>query len=113
MSSSHALVLGGPLSGALSMTASGSAISATATVKEVVVYESKPAEFPSRIDADIFVFTSPSCVNSFIDSQGLPQGKVIAIGRTTAEALQNRGIQHPILPPFTTEESLADTVCGL
>ncbi len=90
-----------------------SQISATAVVKEVVVYETKPAEFPSRIDADIYVFTSPSCVNSFIDSQGLPEGKVVAIGRTTAEALQNRGVALPILPPYTTEESLADTVCGL
>jgi uroporphyrinogen-III synthase len=52
-------------------------------------------------------------VNSFIQAQGKPTGKVIAIGRTTAEALQNHGIAQVILPPFTTEESLADTVCGL
>jgi uroporphyrinogen-III synthase len=88
-------------------------IATEAQVKEVVVYETKPAEFPRQIEADIYVFTSPSCVNAFIDAQGLPKGKVIAIGRTTAEALQNRGLTYPILPPYTTEESLADTVCGL
>jgi uroporphyrinogen-III synthase len=88
-------------------------ISTQAIVKEVVVYESQPADFPHQISADIYVFTSPSCVNSFIQAQGKPTGKVIAIGRTTAEALQNQGIAQVILPPFTTEESLADTVCGL
>lgn len=88
-------------------------IATEAQVKEVVVYESQPAEFPRQINADIYVFTSPSCVNAFIDAQGLPKGKIIAIGRTTAEALQNRGVAYPILPPYTTEESLADTVCGL
>lgn len=88
-------------------------ISTQATVKEVIVYETQPAEFPLQISADIYVFTSPSCVNAFIQAQGKPTGKIIAIGRTTAEALQNHGIAQVILPPFTTEESLADTVCGL
>jgi uroporphyrinogen-III synthase len=63
--------------------------------------------------ADILVFTSPSCVQAFAASGAQFSGRCIAIGRTTAEALHACGVQKVIQPPFTTEESLADTVCGL
>lgn len=63
--------------------------------------------------ADVFVFTSPSCVQAFAASGAKFMGRCVAIGRTTAEALNACGVQKVIQPPFTTEESLADTVCGL
>lgn len=88
-------------------------IAEQARINEVIVYETLPAQFDTPIQADVFVFTSPSCVHAFIASQGVPQGKCMAIGRTTADALVHYGVKNPILPPFTTEESLADTVCGL
>lgn len=63
--------------------------------------------------ADILVFTSPSCVKAFADLGALFTAKCVAIGRTTAEALFSYDVRKVIQPPFTTEESLADTICGL
>jgi len=84
-----------------------------AIVIEHPVYQTVSNPGFSAPVADILVFTSPSCVQAFAASGAQFSGRCIAIGRTTAEALHACGVQKVIQPPFTTEESLADTVCGL
>jgi uroporphyrinogen-III synthase len=88
-------------------------IESKALVIEYPVYRtiSNPDFIPPK--ADIYVFTSPSCVHAFASSGGNFGLKVIAIGRSTAEALGMYHVNKVFQPPFTTEESLADLVCGL
>ncbi len=88
-------------------------VESTALVVEHPVYRTvaNPNFFPPK--ANILVFTSPSCVHAFAASGGQFGAKIIAIGRSTADALTACGALKVFEPPFTTEESLADMVCGL
>jgi len=85
----------------------------SAIVLEQPVYRTIPNPGFVPPLADILVFTSPSCVQAFAASGAMFSGKCVAIGRSTSEALQTFGVKRVFQPPFTTEESLADTVCGL
>ncbi|MFN5319468.1 MAG: hydroxymethylbilane synthase [Bacteroidia bacterium] len=82
-------------------------------VQDLMVYETAQNPDFMPVQADIYAFTSPSCVKAFIEKSGIPGGISVAIGRTTAQALEELGVERIIQAPYTTEESLADRVCGL
>ena len=82
-------------------------------VQEVTVYRSVTRKLKEEIKADLFVFTSPSAVSAFSESQEIKGCKCVAIGTTTAEAITKAGGELLEISPFTSLQSLADTVCGL
>ena len=82
-------------------------------VQDLTVYETAQNPDFMPVQADIYAFTSPSCVKAFIEKSGIPKGIAVAIGRTTAQALEQGGVERIMQSPYTTEESLADRVCGL
>ncbi len=82
-------------------------------VQDLMVYETTQNSDFMPVQADIYAFTSPSCVKAFIEKSGIPGGIAVAIGRTTALALEDAGVERITQAPYTTEESLADRVCGL
>jgi uroporphyrinogen-III synthase len=84
-----------------------------AQVADLMVYETAQNPDFMPVQADIYAFTSPSCVKAFIEKSGIPGGIAVAIGRTTAQALEEAGVERIVQSPYTTEESLADRVCGL
>lgn len=64
------------------------------TVEELDVYKTLKAEELVLPEADIYVFTSPSNVDSFAgELHKLNQKKVVAIGPSTAEALTNKNVK--------------------
>jgi len=81
-----------------------------AKVIDVPVYRTLPATLPG-IQADMFVFTSPSAFESYVQQLGLPLGQLFAIGSSTLEAIRNKGLDAAVAA-HTTEQSLADLVCG-
>ncbi len=87
------------------------ALEPLARVIDLPVYRSIPNAM-APVQADIFVFTSPSAFNAYFASNGLPEGQLIAMGRSTREAIKAKGIEAE-MPPMTTEQALADLVCGL
>jgi hydroxymethylbilane synthase len=82
-----------------------------AKVIDLPVYRSIPTVIPA-IHADIFVFTSPSAFEAFVSANGLPSGQLVAMGRATLDAIRAKELGAEI-PPMTSEQSLADLVCGL
>jgi uroporphyrinogen-III synthase len=54
---------------------------------------------------DVYIFSSPSNVNSFLERNKIPQGDIIAWGKSTEEALVNHGIQvrHTLKTSSETE----------
>ena len=82
-------------------------------VHEVTVYRSVSINLQEEIKADLFVFTSPSAVTAFSESQEIKGLKCIAIGKTTAKAIEKAGAEVLSIAPFTTLQALADTVCGI
>ena len=84
-----------------------------AEVHDLPVYRTlENASHPS-IDADIWVLTSPSCVNALKDQIQGTSHLFAAIGSTTADALKQMGVAHIQVAPFTTMKALADLVCGM
>jgi len=67
----------------------------------------------SGFKADIAVFTSPSNVEIAAKFNDLKSLTCVAIGQTTAQALKALGCTTVSIAPFTTEQALADLVCGL
>jgi hydroxymethylbilane synthase len=82
-------------------------------VQDLMVYETAQNPDFMPVQADIYAFTSPSCVKAFIEKSGIPRRLAVAIGSTTARALEQAGVERIVQSPYTTEESLADRVCGL
>ena len=73
--------------------------------EEVHVYRTLSACQPVA-SSDIYVFTSPSNVTSFLTCNSKPEGQVIAWGQTTAKALLEAGIHVAITLSHSTEAAL-------
>lgn len=80
--------------------------------REYVLYKTLPKHFvlPPQ---DLYVFTSPSNVKSFLDvNPPLIKAKVIALGQKTAEELNKNGISS-ILSEDYTPEGIVNTIFSL
>lgn len=84
-----------------------------AYVHNVDVYRTLQNPNYSGFKADIAVFTSPSSVEVAAKFNDLKSLTCVAIGQTTAQALKTLGCNTVNIAPFTTEQALADLVCGL
>jgi uroporphyrinogen-III synthase len=60
--------------------------------------------------SDIYVFTSPLNAIAYSKKYDLTNKKFLAIGETTAQQLTSLGALNVLMSPFTTEESMAQTV---
>lgn len=81
--------------------------------EKVVVYNTKINLNRSIPDADMLVFTSPSNLNAYIETKGIPQKPCIAIGTSTAEALKMKGIKQIHVAHAFDQLALADLAAGL
>ena len=85
-------------------------------VIDVVVYETvKNSEFRiQNSEFDILVFTSPSNVETYLDSNKVAaEQKVIAIGDATANALKKFGVKTNKQPASFDDLGLVQAVFGL
>lgn len=81
------------------------------TASDVIAYNNIAKAQVDKIDADILVFTSPLNAKAYFSKYSLESfQEVIAIGQTTAEALNTLGINHPFISELPSEESLAELV---
>ena len=78
------------------------------------VYDNQPVANPPERRDEVLVFTSPMNAQTYFSSFALlPFQKVVAIGATTAEALQRIGIADVVIAAAANESSLADAVLGI
>jgi uroporphyrinogen-III synthase len=84
-----------------------------ATVYDIPTYRTIEKEIDRTIDADIWVFTSPSSVNALKGQIQRQHPICVAIGQSTANALKNSGIVDVHIAPFTSMQALSDIVCGI
>jgi uroporphyrinogen-III synthase len=81
----------------------------TVTILDLVVYDNVPLRDFEIPQVDILVFTSPLNAQAYFARYALLEGqKVVAIGRTTAQAIADLGISNVITAPTPTEEVLAE-----
>ena len=81
---------------------------------EMVVYDNRPDDCVKVPAARVLVFTSPLNVSAWAAKNTLlPGQQVVAIGKTTAEALREAGVAAPEVAPKPTEEALAERVMEL
>jgi uroporphyrinogen-III synthase len=99
---------------------------AGASVEELVAYRLRPCGDDSRMNRileegkagriDVYVFTSPMSVTSFVYRTGVPPWKffrgckIAAIGGPTAKALADCGLQADIMPEEATFEALLSAI---
>ncbi|MFN6022495.1 MAG: uroporphyrinogen-III synthase [Bacteroidota bacterium] len=74
------------------------------------IYDNLPKSNFDIIPSDIYVFTSPLNVIAYSKKHDLSDKNCIAIGDTTAKQLKNSGALSIMTSPFTTEESMAQTI---
>lgn len=84
-----------------------------ATVHDISVYRTVEKGNNRIVDADIWVFTSPSSVNAMKGQIQKRNPICVAMGQSTATALKNCGILHVHIAPFTSMQALSDSVCGI
>lgn len=78
---------------------------------DLVVYQNEPVRGLARIRAAILVFTSPLNAEAYFAEHRLRPGqKTVAIGRTTASALQQLQVPVDALAEEPSEEGLAAAV---
>ncbi|MGI8891819.1 MAG: hydroxymethylbilane synthase [Bacteroidia bacterium] len=83
-------------------------------VLELNVYETKHIEEIEKRDEDILVFTSPSNVEAYFGKHKLNEAqKVIAIGSSTNEKLNNFNIFDVVIASVPNEIGLTEAVFGL
>jgi hydroxymethylbilane synthase len=89
-------------------------ISEKTKVTELIVYKSIPFQKKTSPEAEVIIFTSPSNVEGFFNSNNLEKvQRVIAIGPVTAEKLRSYGVSDPVLPELPDENGLLEAVFGL
>lgn len=80
-------------------------------VHDLVIYRNAIKRNFSIPDCDYLVFTSPLNATAYFQKYNWkPTQKVIAIGKTTANALKKIGINHLIIANTTSEKGLAEAV---
>lgn len=66
----------------------------TIVVTDAVCYDNQSVRSPNHVRADIYVFTSPLNVRTYLMAHELPVGaRVIAIGPSSAQALASFGVR--------------------
>ena len=89
-------------------------IEAVAQIIHLDVYDNAPIGNPPEIGAEVLVFTSPMNAQAYFSKYHLQSGqKTIAIGQTTAAALQELGISDVRIAAEPTEKALAEAVISL
>lgn len=74
---------------------------------DFVFYDTFPKKEIPKAKEELLVFTSPSNADAYFENHGLiPNQKVVAIGRTTAESLQNAGIIVDAIADEPNEKSI-------
>ncbi len=80
---------------------------------DLVVYDNRPAEAVPTGPFDVLVFTSPLNAQAYFARQPRRAGqRLVAIGRTTAAALQALGMEEVAIAAAPSEEELAEVVLG-
>jgi len=74
------------------------------------IYDNSPKSDFDIAPSDIYVFTSPLNVIAFSKKYNLSDKNCLGIGGTTAEQLRSSGALSILTSPFSTEESMAQTV---
>jgi uroporphyrinogen-III synthase len=74
------------------------------------IYDNSPKSDFDIAPSDLYVFTSPLNVISFAKKYNLSDKNCLGIGETTAERLKSSGALCVLTSPFSTEESMAQTV---
>ncbi len=78
------------------------------------IYDNRPVDDPSHVDAEVLVFTSPLNAQAYLARHKPAESqRVVAIGETTARALREAGIAEVSVSGEASEEALARTVLGL
>ena len=74
------------------------------------IYDNLPKSNFEVAPSDIYVFTSPLNVIAYSKKYDLTDKNCIAIGETTAQQLKYSGALSILTSPFTTEESMAQSI---
>ena len=74
------------------------------------IYDNLPKSDFDIVPSDIYVFTSPLNVIAYSKRHDLSDKNCLAIGETTAKQLKHSGALSILMSPFTTEESMAQTI---
>jgi uroporphyrinogen-III synthase len=74
------------------------------------IYDNSPKSEFDIAPSDIYVFTSPLNVIAFSKKYNLSDKNCLGIGGSTAEQLRSSGALTILTSPFSTEESMAQTV---
>ena len=84
------------------------------SVAKLIVYKNEKSDEFEIDDPDIIVFTSSMNADAYLHKkQILPHQQIIAIGNSTKEHLELKGIKNVLTPPFKNLLSVADLICGL
>lgn len=69
----------------------------TIKVKDAICYDNQSVDAPAYVEANIFVFTSPLNVRTYLSAHALPaEARIIAIGPSTAQALASFGVRAEV-----------------
>jgi uroporphyrinogen-III synthase len=79
----------------------------------LAIYDNLPKSAFEVAISDIYVFTSPLNVIAFSKKYDLTDKNCIAIGETTAQQLKNSRALSVLTSPFTTEESMAQSIIDI
>lgn len=79
----------------------------------IPVYETNKRLVECKPIADIYAFTSPSNVKSYIEQFGLPEGDVFAIGNKTGETLKKFGFNGVVVSDSHSIHNVADCIAGI
>ncbi len=82
-------------------------------VEQVDVYETSSIENVELPMADVYVFTSPSNVTAFTSTLDTINTKVVAIGPSTAEALNLKGIKVHAIAERADDAGLLDAITSV
>jgi uroporphyrinogen-III synthase len=89
------------------------AVAGQATIINLDIYDNTPIPDAPIPDADVLVFTSPLNVQAYFSQKTIqPHQKIIAIGHSTAAALQALNIHNVSIPTTPDEASLANLILG-
>ena len=76
-------------------------------VNEIVAYHTTYKNIQIEDDFDVYVFYSPSGVNSFVEQYGIAEkGRIFAIGKTTADAIEESMGRKAEFPDRPDNDSL-------
>lgn len=81
---------------------------------DLVVYDNRPVEKIHLLEDDVLVFTSPMNAETYFSKhKQRPSQRLVAIGRTTADALENLDLKNITVASEPTEAGLVMTLISL